>query len=71
MIPTEARIVGTVHDSGLFEVRKDKVKIWTKHIKHVMENLPLKKKFGCVLSVPIIADMKIGSHWGENEETKV
>lgn len=67
MDPAEAKIVGTVHDSILFEVRKDKVKKWTKRIKHTMENPPLKKKFGVELTVPIVADITVGQHWGEGE----
>lgn len=68
MPPDEARIVGTVHDSLLFEIREDRVAYWAPRIKFVMEHLPLKKKFGCTLSVPIKVDVKIGDHWSEGEE---
>lgn len=68
ILPTdEAVIVGSVHDSLLFEVRDDKVSEWAPVIKHTMEHLPLKKKFGCELSVPIKADVTVGTHWGEGE----
>lgn len=67
MDPDEAKIVGTVHDSILFEIRKNKVKKWTKLIKHTMENPPLKRKFGVELTVPIVADITVGQHWGEGE----
>jgi DNA polymerase-1 len=68
MDPKECRIVGTVHDSMLVEAREDRAKHWSKRIKHVMENLPLKKKFGLDLTIPVVADVKLGDHWGEGEE---
>jgi DNA polymerase-1 len=67
MNPKEARIVGTVHDSTLFEIRDDVVDKWVPIIKQVMENLPLKKKFGVTLDVPIKVDISVGTHWGEGE----
>jgi len=63
----EAKIVGTVHDSILVEVRDDVVDKWSKTIKHTMENLPLKRTFGVELTVPIKVDVKVGQHWGEGE----
>lgn len=68
MHPDEAKIVGTVHDSILFEIRDDCIDKWVPIIKQTMENLPLKKKFGVQLSVPIKVDIKVGQHWGEGEE---
>jgi DNA polymerase-1 len=68
MDPTEARIVGTVHDSLMFEIREDRVWYWVPIIKDTMEHLPLKKKFGVDLSVPIKADITVGEHWGEGRE---
>lgn len=70
MDPREARIVGTVHDSILFEVREDVVDKWLPIIQKTMENLPLKQKFGVELSVPIKADITVGTHWGEGTEWK-
>lgn len=66
--PVEVNIVGTVHDSILFEIREDVVDRWVKEIKETMENLPLKKRFGAHLTVPIKVDIKVGDHWGESEE---
>lgn len=65
--PEEVRIVGTVHDSGLFEIREDCVDKWVPIIREVMENLPLEKLFGAELSVPIKVDILVGTHWGEGE----
>jgi DNA polymerase-1 len=67
MPPEEARIVGSVHDSLLIEVRDDRVDYWAPYVKHVMENLPLKKKFGATLTVPIKVDVTVGTHWGEGK----
>lgn len=67
MPPDEARIIGSVHDSLLIEIRDDRVDYWAPHVKAVMENLPLKKKFGLQLTVPIKVDVTVGTHWGEGE----
>lgn len=68
MPPKEARIVGSVHDSLLFEIRDDVVDKWTRTIKQTMENLPLKRLFDIELTVPIKVDVKVGEHWSEGEE---
>jgi DNA polymerase I-like protein with 3'-5' exonuclease and polymerase domains len=70
MPPEEAKIVGTVHDSILFEIREDVVDVWVRRIKRTMENLPLEKKFGVTLDVPIQVDIKTGQHWSETEEVQ-
>lgn len=67
MPPDEVRIVGTVHDSILFEIRDDVVDKWVPIIREIMEHLPLKQKFGAVLTVPIKVDISVGKHWGEGE----
>lgn len=68
MPPDEAKIVGTVHDSILFEVREDVVDKWVPKIKETMEHLPLQEKFGVSLTVPIKVDITVGTHWGEGTE---
>lgn len=67
MDPREAFVVGTIHDAILFEVRADVIDKWVPAIKHTMENLPLRKKFGVSLDVPIVADVSVGQHWGEGK----
>ena len=67
MSPDDAKIVGTVHDSLLFEVREESVAHWVPIIKNTMENLPLKRKFGVTLTVPIVADVTVGQHWSEGK----
>lgn len=63
--PAAARLVGTLHDGIFLEVREDRVEEVAQQVKDVMENLPLKKTFGLELSVPIVADVEWGQHWGE------
>jgi uracil-DNA glycosylase family 4 len=64
----EARIVGTVHDSILFEVRDDCVERWAPVIKETMEDMSVvRRKFGAEITVPIIADIEVGTHWGEGK----
>ena len=64
----EGHIIGTVHDALLFEVKNDQVGQCLPIIKDTMENLPLERKFGVVLDVPIISDLKVGTHWGDARE---
>ena len=62
----EAIVVGTVHDSILCEVRDDLVAQWTGRIKSTMEDMTIvKRKFGTEVTVPIVADIEVGTHWGE------
>lgn len=61
--------VGLVHDAINFEIRDDHLTEALPIIKDTMEDpRPLKKKFGTVLDMPIVADLKIGRHWGDAEE---
>lgn len=61
-------IIGTVHDAVNFDIAQKDLKRALPIIKHTLENLPLEKKFGVRLNVPIVADLKIGSHWGDAKE---
>lgn len=66
-----ARIVGTVHDSILFEVREDFVDEIVPQIHDTMEDMSVaRKKFGLELTVPIEVEVKVGQHWGEGEKWK-
>lgn len=61
-----AWIVGTVHDAILFQVREDSVEAVAPIIKEVMEDLSVvKKKFGCIITVPIEAEVKVSQFWGD------
>lgn len=63
-----AYVLGTVHDAINFEVHDEDLSRAMPIIKDTMENLPLKKKFGVELDIPIVADLKLGSHWGDARE---
>jgi len=64
----KAHILGSVHDALLFEVHHKHVARAMPIIKSTMENLPLKRMFGITLDVPIVADLKLGTHWGDATE---
>jgi DNA polymerase-1 len=64
----DAHTIGSIHDAVLFEVRRDHAPIVLPRIKATMENLPLDKLFGINLTVPIVADLKVGSSWGGGTE---
>jgi len=61
----EARLISTVHDSIIFEIREDKVDKWVTVIRDEMENVPLEHLFDCILTVPIVVDIKVGDYWSE------
>lgn len=63
-----AKILGTVHDAINFEVWEPDVGRALPVIKDTMENLPLKRKFGVDIDIPIVSDLKVGSHWGGARE---
>jgi uracil-DNA glycosylase family 4 len=56
--------IAAVHDAVNFEIHRDDAPAALPIIKQVMENLPLQRMFGIDLTVPIIADCKVGTHWG-------
>lgn len=60
--------IGTVHDAVNYELLESEIGIALPIIKDTMENLPLMEVFGVDLDVPIIADCKIGTHWGGSTE---
>lgn len=67
----DAHIIGTVHDAGLVEARDDCVDEAMRVMKSCMEDRlidSLRRKFAVRLDVPIIADLKVGSHWGDAQE---
>lgn len=64
-----ANCIGLVHDAINFEVRNDHLGYVLPIIKDTMEDMSiLRKKFGVNLTIPIIADLKVGQHWGDAEE---
>lgn len=63
----DAKIIATVHDSVLLEIREDGAEETARRAKHIMEHLPL-KHFGVTMDVPIEAGLAMGDRWGEMEE---
>jgi len=64
----DGRIIGTVHDACNFDIADKDMRRALPVIKDTLENLPLYEKFGVHLDVPIIADLKAGTHWGDAKE---
>jgi DNA polymerase-1 len=66
--PDTARIVGTVHDALLFEVRKRALEEVAPVIRETMEDMsPLMDWFGCEVDVPIKVEITYGKYWGDPE----
>jgi DNA polymerase I-like protein with 3'-5' exonuclease and polymerase domains len=63
-----AEVIGTVHDALLFQVPKSEVRATLPVIKGTMEDLPLEERFEVTLDIPIVADLKVGTHWGTARE---
>jgi DNA polymerase-1 len=62
-------VVGTVHDSILFEIPEEEMARALVLIKQHMENPPLEKLFGYTMRVPLVADITVGRHWaGDTKE---
>lgn len=65
--PKECKLISTVHDSIIFEVREGFEDKYIPIIKATMEDTErLVRDFDCMLTVPIVADVKYGTHWSEN-----
>jgi DNA polymerase-1 len=63
-----AYVLGAIHDAINFEIHNDDLAVALPIIKTTMENLPLRRMFGVNIDVPIISDLKVGSHWGHAHE---
>lgn len=69
--PRVARVVGSIHDSILVQVREDLVIEYAGRIKATMEDMvPLRKTFGCEINVPIKVDVSVGDSWGSGEDVE-
>jgi len=66
--PAEAQIVLSVHDALYFYIKDDCVSKLLPVIKSTMEDAnAVLKTFGVDLTVPLVVDCKVGTHWGELE----
>jgi uracil-DNA glycosylase family 4 len=67
--PKHGFVVGTVHDSILFEIRDEYVDEYAEIIKTTMEDVDrVRRMYECEITVPIVADIEVGTHWGEGKE---
>ena len=57
MLPSDCRLLLTVHDSVLIEVLKDRTEAVGRMLKRAMEKQP------AGFSVPLIVDVKRGCSW--------
>lgn len=60
--------IGSVHDAVNWEIHEADLTYALPIIKETMENLPLEELFNCAIDVPIIADCKVGTRWGQAKE---
>jgi uracil-DNA glycosylase family 4 len=63
--PDEARLISTVHDSAMCEVREEYAEMIADIVKDVMEHPPIEEYFSYRWTVPLVADVSIGDRWGE------
>jgi uracil-DNA glycosylase family 4 len=61
------RPIGFIHDELVFEIRDDPeiIKHYTKVICHEMENVPFQELFGFEMTIPLVAEAKMGLSLGE------
>lgn len=63
--PRVARVVGSIHDSVLSQVRATHVAEIAPFIKETMEDMAyFRKVFGAEITVPIEVEVKVGQSWG-------
>lgn len=63
-----ALILGTVHDALNLQVAPEAMSDLLPMVRDVMENLPLERLFDVNMDIPILADCKVGRHWGGAQE---
>lgn len=64
MDKTKYKIMGTIHDAILVEVDEDIAEEYAQKIKEHMENPSVLEICEMELTVPMVADIEIGSAWG-------
>jgi uracil-DNA glycosylase family 4 len=64
-----ARIIGTTHDQLMFMVRESVVDEVAAQVRDTMQDMEyVERTFGAQITVPILAEIEVGTHWGETEE---
>jgi uracil-DNA glycosylase family 4 len=64
---SRCRIIGTVHDAGLYIIKNEHINDIVPQIKKIMEKPELLKTFGVNIKVPIVADVSVGD-WGNGKD---
>lgn len=65
----QGHCLGLVHDAINYEIRDDYLAEALPIIKDTMEDMSIiKRKFGTVVDIPIVADLAVGRHWGDKLE---
>lgn len=67
----EAPQFGMVHDQNLFYVPEDNPEFYCKRQKELMENLPLKEKFGWDHQLQFTTDFTVGPNLADQEEMEI
>lgn len=69
--PKRSFIIATIHDEILFQVREEAVDEVCPVIKNTMEDMTrVRKRYGADITVPIVAELEVGRHWGDPNEMK-
>ncbi len=66
--PEELRPCLFIHDELIYEVKEEYTEQYARMIKDHMEHPPLQRDFGVELSVPLVADVKVGKNLAEMHE---
>lgn len=61
----EGRVVAAVHDEIDIICDPDYIEVNCEIIKRTMEDVSWTRRFGVELSVPLVADVEVGTHWGD------
>lgn len=61
------KIIGSVHDAILVEADEDVAKEYAKKVKEHMENPSVLEICDIEITVPLVADIEIGSAWGKHD----
>lgn len=61
------KIIGSIHDAILVEADEDVAEEYAKKVKEHMENPSILKLCDIDITVPLVADIEIGSAWGKHD----
>lgn len=69
----ESEIIGQVHDSLLFDCKKEEIKKLARMCIDIFEHMPeyIERTFGFKFNVPLTGDAEYGKCWGDMQELKL